>query len=101
MDRGPHGSTVLERGGGRSRTLRRSVRDTAAAAIGVYGDANPTSSGEGQGGWLPRNKRTSVSWPRRGRMGLRLHRGASSHSGSGTYGRWSVRTVPVNAVAEV
>ncbi len=86
-DRGPHGSTVPEGGGDRSRTLRRSVRDTAAAAIGVHGGTNPTSSGEEHGGRLPRKKRTSVSWPRRGRRGLRLHRGVSSHGGSGTYGR--------------
>ncbi len=82
MDRGPHGSTVMEGDGGRSHTLRRSARDTAAAAIGVYGDINPTSSGEEQEGWLPRKKRTSVSWPRLGRRGMRL---ASSHGGCGTY----------------
>ena len=101
MDRGPHGSTVLKGSGGRSLTLRRSVRDTAAAAIGVNGDSNPTSSGEEQGGWLHRKKRTSVSWPRRGRKGLRLYRGASSHGGSGTYGRWTVCTVPATAVAGI
>ena len=46
------------------------------------GTPTPPSSGAEQGGRLPRKKRTSVSWPRRGRRGLRLHRGASSHGGS-------------------
>ena len=51
---------------------------------------------------LPRKKGTAASWPRRGRKGLRLHRGALSHGGSGTYGRViSVRTVPATAVAGV
>ena len=52
-DRGPHGSTALEGGVGRSRTLRRSVREIAAAAIGVYADTNLTRSGEELGGRLP------------------------------------------------
>jgi len=53
-DRGPQGRTVVEGGGGRSRTLRRSVRETTAAAIGVYVDTNPTHPGEDEGGMLPR-----------------------------------------------
>ena len=78
------------------------VRETAAAAIGVQEYTNPTRLGEEHGGKLPRKKGTAVSWPRRGRMGLRLHRGAFSHGGSGTYGRVaSVRTVPATAVAGV
>ncbi len=64
---GPHGSTVLEGGGCISRTLRRSVRETADAAIGVYVNTNPTRLGEEQGGMLPRKRGTAVSWPRRGR----------------------------------
>ena len=48
---------------------------------------------------MPRKKGTAVSWPRRGRMGLRLHRGALSHGGSGTYGRVAnVRTIAVAGV---
>ena len=34
-DRGPQGSAVLEAAGGRSRAMWRTVRETAAAAIGV------------------------------------------------------------------
>ena len=40
---------------------------------------------------LPHNKRTAVSWPRRDREGLRLHRGAFSHGGNRSYG---VRVYP-------
>ena len=58
------------------------VRETAAATNGVYEDTNPTRPGEEQGGKLPRNKGTTVSWPMRCRKGLRLHRGASSHGGN-------------------
>ena len=66
------------------------------------GTPNPTSSCEEHGGRLPRKKRTSVSWLRRGRRGLRLRRGASSHGGSRSYGRVSiVRTVLDTAVAGV
>ncbi len=37
----------MEGGGGRSRTLRRSVRDTAVAAIGVYGQPVWVQSSDG------------------------------------------------------
>ena len=92
-DQGPHGSTVLEGGGSRSRTLRKSVRETAAAAIGVYKDNNPTRPGEEQGGRLPRKKGTAVLWPRRGRRGQRLHRGAFSNGGIISGGAGFSRTV--------
>jgi len=42
--------------------------------------------GEEQGGRLPHKKRTTLSWPRRGRRGLRRQREAFSHGGSGPYG---------------
>jgi hypothetical protein len=58
------------------------VQQTAAAAIGVQGDTNPTRPCEEQGGRLPRKKGTALSWPRRGRRGLRRHSGASSYGGS-------------------
>ena len=78
------------------------VRETAAAAIDVQEDTNPTRLGEKRGGRLPRKNMTAVSWPRRDRKGLRLHRGAFSQGGSGTYGRVaSVRTVPATPVAGI
>jgi hypothetical protein len=77
------------------------VRNTAAAAIGVQEDTNLTRTCEEQGGRLPRKKGTAVSWPRRGRKGLRLHRGASSHGGSGSGGAGFSRTVQNTAVAGV
>ena len=58
------------------------IRETAAAAIGVNENTNPTRLGEEQGGKLPRKKGTAASWSRRGRRGLRLYRGASSHGGN-------------------
>ena len=57
-----------------------------AAAIGVPEDTNLTSPSEEQGGKLPRKKGTVVSWPRRDRKGLHIHRGASSHGGSSSGG---------------
>ena len=50
------------------------------------GTPTPPSSGEEQGGRLPHKKRTTLSWPRRGRRGLRRHREAFSHGGSRPYG---------------
>ena len=58
------------------------VRETAAATIGVLGDTTPTRPGKEQGGMLPRKKGTAVSWPGRGRRGLRRHNGTSSYGGS-------------------
>ena len=55
---------------------------TAAAAIGVLGDTTPTRPSEEQGSNLPRKKGTAVSWPRRGRRGMRRHNGASPYGGS-------------------
>ena len=101
MDRGPHGSTVLEGRRGISRTRRRSVRETAAAAIGVYVDTNPTRPSEEQRGRLPRKKGTAVLCPRRGRWGQRLHRGAFSNVGSRSVGTGFSRTVRDTAVAGV
>ena len=40
-DRGPQGSAVWEVGGGGSRTQRRSVRESAAAAIGAWKNTKP------------------------------------------------------------
>jgi hypothetical protein len=68
----------LEGGGDRSRTLRRSVRETAVVAIGVNVDTNPTRSGEEHGGRLPLKKRLTLPWPRRGRREMRRHGGAFS-----------------------
>ena len=59
-DRGPNGSTVMEGDGGRSRTLRRSVQETAAAAIGVFVDTNPTRSGGSHEGVVPQEKDHNV-----------------------------------------
>ena len=42
--------------GGRSRMLRRSVRETAAAAIGVAENTNHKRSGEEQGGAASQEK---------------------------------------------
>ncbi len=44
------------------------------------------ASRRGSGRRLRRKTGTAVSWPRRGRRGLRLHRGALSHGGSRSYG---------------
>ena len=57
------------------------VRETAATANGVLEDTTPTRLGEEPGGMLPRKKGTVVSWPRRGRRGLRRRNGASSYGG--------------------
>ncbi len=100
-DRGPHGSTALEGGGGGLRTMRRSVRETAAAAIGVYVDTNLTRQGEEQGGRLPRKKGIAVLWPRRGRWGQRLYRRALSNGGSRSGGAEFSCTVRDTAVAGV
>ena len=62
-----------------------SVRKPAATVSGVK--KNPTLQVHvGSKEALPHKKRTAVSWPRRDRMGLRLHRGAFSHGGSRSYG---------------
>ncbi len=52
----------VRRGGGgcRSRMLRRSVREIAAAAIGVSGNTNPKRAGEEQGGASPQDKDFSI-----------------------------------------
>ncbi len=47
-------------GGCRSRTLQRSVRDTAAAAIGAAENSNPKRSGEEQGGAASQDKDFSI-----------------------------------------
>jgi hypothetical protein len=86
-DRGPQGSVVWEAGGGRSRAPRRSVRESAAAAIGVSKNTNPPLRPDGeQGGRLPRKKRTTTPWPRWGCRGLHRHSGAFSIGGSRPYG---------------
>ena len=77
------------------------VWETAAAAIGVREDTNPTRPGEDQGGRLPRKKGTAVTWPRRGCRGLRRHIGASSHGGTRSGGAGSSRAVRDTAVAGV
>ena len=64
----------------------RSARETAAAAIGVCETTNLTRASEEQGGRLPRKKGTAVLWPRRGRWGQRLYRGAFSSGGNRTGG---------------
>ena len=73
MDRGPQGSAVQWcGGGGRSRTLRRSVRESAATATGVW--ETPTRYvQEGDREESSLKKKTTVLWPRRGRRGLRQH----------------------------
>ena len=85
-DRGLHGSTALEGGGCRSRTLRMSVRETVAASIGVYVNTNPTRSGVRRGarrqaatqerdcGFCGRGE--AAGW------GQSIHRGAFSNGGS-------------------
>jgi hypothetical protein len=45
----------------KSRTLRKGVRETASAAIGVYVNTNLTRLGEDQGGRLPRKRGTAVA----------------------------------------
>ena len=82
--RGP-GAARKQGLGGRRRQIaydRRSVRETAAAAIGVYETTNLTRLGEEQGGWLPRKKGLAVLWPRRGSLGHRFQRRALSNGGS-------------------
>ncbi len=60
-DRGPQGSTVQKGGGDdRPRLMWRSVRGTAAAAIGVSGNTDPKRSGEEQGGTASQDKGFSV-----------------------------------------
>jgi hypothetical protein len=57
-------------GGGRSRTLRRSVRESAATATGVL--ETPTQYvQEGDREESSLKKKTTVLWPRRGRRELR------------------------------
>jgi hypothetical protein len=81
--------------------MRRSVRETAAAAIGVFVDTNLTRLGEEQGGKLPRKKGTAVLWPRRGRYIRCLHRRALSNGGSRSSDAGFSRTVRDTAVAGV
>ena len=70
-NRGPYGSAVQWGGGdGRSRSLRRSVRESAAAAIGDR--ETPTLNiQKGDKEALSLKKKTTVLWPRRGRRELR------------------------------
>ena len=51
----------------------------------VIGRHRPQMSRRGAERWLLRKIRTSPSWPRRDRKGLRLRRGAFSHGCSGSY----------------
>ncbi len=61
------------------------VRETAAAAIGVSKYTAPHVQARSREA-LPRKKEHAVSWPRRGRRGLRLHHGVFSHGGIGSNG---------------
>ncbi len=59
-------------GDGRSRPLRRSVRESAAAATGAQ--ETPTlNAQEGDGEASSLKKKTTLMWLRRGRKGLRQH----------------------------
>ena len=70
-NRGPQGSAVQRGGGdGRSRPLRRSVRESAASAKGVR--ETPTlNAQEGDREASSLKEKTTVLWPWRGRKELR------------------------------
>ncbi len=72
-NRGSQGSAVQWGGGdGKSRPLRRSVRELAAAA--TCARETPTLNvQEGDREASSLKKKTTVLWPRRGRRGLRQH----------------------------
>ena len=71
-NRGPQGSAVKWGGGCGERTLRRSVRVSPAAAIGVA-KAPTLHVQAGSREALPRKNNTTVLWPREGHRGLRRH----------------------------
>jgi len=93
----------VRRGGGgcRPSMLRRSVRESAAAAIGAQENTKPYTSKRGARRPAASQERDSDVVAVRGRWGQRLHRRALSNGGGTSGGTGFPRTLRDIAVAGV